>query len=86
MIPKRLLFKCEGCGMELRLFAPVERECPDCGKMFVQIDEEDIDLGHQQHPLIASIPWTIEQEVRESMPDIMRGLEELLEEAANDGR
>lgn len=85
MSPRRALFRCNGCEMQIHLIAPVERPCPACGGEFEEIDEEEeytpLDLGFGSFRKPTIMPMTdddIELTVQEAMPEIMAGLEELL--------
>lgn len=68
--------------MEIRLLAPVERPCPDCGRSFVEI-ADNIDLGYKA---VRQANVNVERIVQESMPEIIEGLELLLWESSPDGQ
>lgn len=86
----RALFECTGCGMQIHLLAPVERPCPACGQTFIEVPE-DIDLGYKpprrnrQEQVVAQKENEIDRIVREAMPGIIEGFEDLLREHANGG-
>lgn len=84
--PRRALFKCDDCGMEIHLLAPVERPCPACGGTFIEQEDADIDLGYKPPERRQQIrALAIERLVRESMPEIYAGFDQLLWENSPDG-
>lgn len=89
MALRRAYFKCDNCGMELHLIAPVDRPCPACGGTFNEIDDDyedmgNLDLGMQtlsvQNVKLSS--KLVDKIIDDEMPEIIRGFEELLAEDA----
>lgn len=72
---EKLLYKCNLCDVETLLLPPVDRPCP-CGGNLIEVnffsrEWERPDVDKLSDPVIERI-------VRESMPEILAGFEELL--------
>lgn len=71
----RRYFKCDTCDVALYLLPPVERPCP-CGGQLEEVSM-GIEINGSKNKALSSV--VIDQMVAKSFPEVLEGLEELLE-------